>query len=77
MKDKEKPEPEAVDPSSPKARIDAFIKDYGELRSKHKVDIAAAPSFVPNERGTWELVINMQPVDVSNELIKSPPQFIP
>lgn len=56
-------------------RIDAFVKDYGEMRSKHKVDIAAAPSFVPNDRGTWELMINMQPVDISNELIKSP--FIP
>lgn len=72
--DKE-PEEQKVDPESPKARIDAFIKDYGELRSKHKVDIASAPSFVPNDRGTWELVINMQPVDVANELIKSP--FIP
>jgi hypothetical protein len=63
------------DANGVKERIDAFIKDYGELRNKHKIDIASAPSFVPNDRGTWELVINMQPVDISNELIKSP--FIP
>jgi hypothetical protein len=68
-------EPKKPDASNVQERIDAFIKDYGELRSKHKVDIASSPSFVPNDRGTWELVINMQPVDVSNELIKSP--FIP
>lgn len=53
-------------------RIQAFIKDFGELRDKHKVDIAAWPMYVPNDKGTFDLKIQMQPIDISEQPTPSP-----
>ena len=53
-------------------RIDEFVKRFGELRAALHVDIAALPVYIPNEKGSWELTIDMRPVDVANQPVKSP-----
>lgn len=52
-------------------RIQLFLKEYGELTQKHKVDFVNFPMFSPNENGTWDIRIQTQPVDTSNQPIKS------
>lgn len=43
-------------PTEPtREQIDLFIKEYGELREKHKLDFISIPQFTPSETGTWEL----------------------
>ena len=49
-----------------------FVKEYGELREKHKRDFISIPQFVPTEKGTWELRIIPQVVSTETEPIKSP-----
>jgi hypothetical protein len=60
-----------------KARTDSFMKEYGELVAKHKIDFASFPVFVPDEsgRGSFKVVCQSVPVDISNQPQKSP--FIP
>ncbi len=59
-----------------KERTEAFLKEYGELRDRHKMDFIAYPVFVPNqERNTFELMIQPQVVDIGEQPIKSP--FVP
>ena len=52
-------------------RIQAFIKEYGELTKKHKVDFVNFPMFTPNDKGSWDIVIQTQPVDTTNQPVKS------
>lgn len=58
-------------PEDVQKRIDAFIQDYGELRTKHGVDIAAFPLYVPNDKGTFDLKVQMQPIDIQDQPQKS------
>lgn len=55
-----------------KAAFNAFIKDYGELVAKHKMDFMAYPSFQPDEQGGWKITIQTQAVPTKNQPIKSP-----
>lgn len=55
-----------------KERIDTFVREYGELVNKHKVDFANYPLFQPNKEGKWEIVLQSQPVDISQQPVKSP-----
>lgn len=54
----------------PKRRED-FIRGYGELVEKHQCDFMTQPTWVPNEKGTWETVIANEVVD-KRFLVKSP-----
>lgn len=60
-----------------KKRIDDFMKEYGELVAKHKVDFASFPMFVPDEsgKGSFKVICQSVPIDTSNQPTKSP--FIP
>lgn len=55
-----------------KERIEAFIKDYGELVEKHKVDFVMFPMFVPDGNNGFRVVIQQQPVDTEQMAQKSP-----
>lgn len=48
-----------------------FIKEYGELVEKHKVDLATFPIYVPNDRGGFDTQIQSTPVDISKQPVKS------
>lgn len=49
-------------------KAQAFLKEYGELVTKHKMDFASWPVFVPNSNGTFTVTIQSQPVDVTQQL---------
>lgn len=53
-------------------KTDAFLKEYGELRTKYKRDFISYPVYVPNDKGVFELKIQLQIVDISKESVKSP-----
>lgn len=55
-------------------KIDAFIKEYGELREKHRLDFVSIPTYQPNAQGTWELKIQTQVAMIDTP---SPEEFIP
>ena len=46
-------------------KIQEFLKEYGELTKKYNVDFAAFPVYMPNEKGTFDLTIQTQPIDLS------------
>ncbi len=48
-----------------------FIKGYGELVEKCQCDFMTTPTWIPNEKGTWELVIANDVID-KRFLVKSP-----
>lgn len=52
-------------------RAEAFMKDYNDLVQKHQIKIAAVPVFVPNEKGTWECMVQGGPTDVKYTPVKS------
>lgn len=49
-----------------------FMKEYGELVEKHKMDFASYPTYVPNGHGGFETIIQNTPVDITNQPKKSP-----
>ena len=60
-------------------RIKLFLKEYEELTVKHKVDFINFPMWVPEQKsdqspgqGGWRLVIQTQPVDTTDQPVKSP-----
>lgn len=55
-----------------KKAVESFIKEYGELVRKYKVDFVAYPVFLPNEKGSWELKIQNQPIYTGDQPKKSP-----
>lgn len=56
-------------------RIDAFKKESTELAQKYGCDLYAFPGFLPNEDGSFRLVVNLQIVDVNKFKQKSPYQI--
>lgn len=58
-----------------KKKIDVFLKEYGELVAKHKVDIVAFPMFQPDGNGGFKVMVHSQAVSTENQPIKSP--FVP
>lgn len=56
-------------------KIEAFVKAYENLVKEHGVDFAAFPVLVPNEKGQFSVVVQMQPVDVE-EAKKNQQSFI-
>ncbi len=55
-------------------KIDVFIKEYGELRDKHRLDFISIPTYHPNDKGSWELKIATQVAQIDTP---SPEEFIP
>lgn len=53
-------------------RVNAFIKEYGELVAKHKIDFATYPVYVPDGTGGFKVTIQNTPVDITNSPQKSP-----
>ena len=45
-------------------KISDFLKEYGELVAKHKVDFVNFPMFVPGENGEFKIMIKTEPVDL-------------
>ncbi len=52
-------------------RAEAFMKEYNELVEKHGIKMSAAPVFVPNERGSWECMVQGGPIDTKYLPVKS------
>ena len=54
-------------------RASAFIKEYGELVKKHKMDFVNYPAFVPDgiADGGFKLIIQSGPVDVQDQPVQS------
>ncbi len=48
-------------------RIKDFLKDYGELVTKHKIDFATYPVLTPNEKGQFSIEVRTTPVDITNQ----------
>lgn len=44
-------------------RIEAFVKEYGELVKKHKVDFASFPMYEPDGQGGFRLIVRTVPVE--------------
>lgn len=49
-----------------------FLKEYGVLVEKHKMDFVAFPVFVPNGNGKFEVEVQSQLVSTANRPVKSP-----
>lgn len=61
-----------VDPDFQK-RSEEFIKGYGELVQKHKVDIAAYPVYMPTGEadGSFKTIIQQSTVDTKDQPYRS------
>lgn len=53
-------------------RSQDFLKDYGELVQKHKIDIAAYPVYMPDGKGGFITTIQQSTVDTTNAPYRSP-----
>ncbi len=66
------PEETEVPKTDLEIRQGDFIKEYGELVEKHKIDFASYPTFIPNGHGGFEIIVQNVPVDITNQPKKSP-----
>ena len=73
MADEKEPvtETEKTEEEKLNARIQDFIKDYGDLVQKYKVDFATYPMFVPDGSGSFKIITQTTPVDIGNQPIRS------
>lgn len=53
-------------------RVNDFVTAYGELVTKHKIDFATYPMFVPDGNGGFKIICQNTPVDIGNQPVKSP-----
>lgn len=53
-------------------RVNTFIKEYGQLVLKHKIDFASYPMFMPDGQGGFKIICQNTPVDIGNQPLKSP-----
>lgn len=51
-------------------RIEAFMKEYGELVKKHNVDFANYPVFLPRQDGSGSFDVRVQVTPIDLEEIK-------
>lgn len=65
-------EQKQTEPEDFQARVDEFKKRYGAMRTELQVDLASLPVLVPNEKGTFEIGLHAQFVDLSNQPVESP-----
>lgn len=55
-----------------KEKAGAFLKEYGEIVEKHKMDFAMYPVYVPDGQGGFRTVIQSTPIDTTKIAQKSP-----
>lgn len=78
MSDKKAQKPEAPAAPTPEQqaevqkRSETFLKEYGDLVQKHKIDIAAYPVYQPDGQGGFKTVIQQSCVDTTNQPYRSP-----
>lgn len=72
MSQKEAEAPKSVDMEEVKKRAEKFVEGYKKLVEEFDIDFASYPNFVPNERGTFDIVVQSIPVDVTNRPKPSP-----
>ncbi len=65
------PETEKTPEELLNARVQEFIKDYGDLVQKHKIDFATYPMFTPDGQGSFKIITQTTPVDIGNQPIRS------
>lgn len=51
--------------SDNKTKAEEFIKDYGELVAKYKMDFAHYPMFVPDSTGGFKVILQSTPVAIN------------
>jgi hypothetical protein len=49
-----------------------FLKEYGELVAKHKIDYATYPVWIPDGQGGFKCIVQNTPIDITNQPRKSP-----
>ncbi len=49
-----------------------FLKEYGDLVAKHKVDFVTYPMWQPDGQGGWKMTIQTQVVSTKDQPVKSP-----
>ncbi len=54
------------------SRRDEFLSQYGALVKEFEVDFISVPAYIPNEQGTWSLVVQGQVVDKKDQPTPSP-----
>jgi hypothetical protein len=47
-----------------KTKIESFMEEYGALVKKFNVDFASYPMFVPDEKGSFKVIVQTTPVDL-------------
>ena len=52
-------------------RCENFVKEFGELVGKHKIDFALYPMYVPDGSGSFKTVVRSTPIDITNQPVKS------
>ena len=52
--------------------IGTFLKEYGELVAKHKVDFVTYPLWQPDGKGGWEMKIQTQAMSTKELPVISP-----
>jgi len=57
-----------------KKKAEAFLKEYGELVEKHKMDFANYPVYMPDGQGGFKTLIQCTPV--STEKLSKPSPFM-
>ena len=63
---------EVVAEDTVQKRGEEFIKEYGELVQKHKMDFATYPTFVPDGNGGFKVMVQTTAIDITNQPKKSP-----
>jgi len=53
----------------------AFLAEYKALIEKYKVDFITLPAYQPNNRGTWDFVLQTTIMDTTDQPTKSPFQM--
>jgi len=64
--------PEEIVKDDTNERVNVFLKEYGELVSKHGIDFACYPTYVPDGKGGFQTIVQNTPVDIKNQPRKSP-----
>jgi len=69
------PENSAVQPTDFEKRREEFLIRYKQLIDEFHIDFVSQPMFVPNDRGTWELVVRTELADTTEVPVRSPIQI--
>lgn len=54
------------------AKAQEFLKEYGELVAKHKMDFATYPVFIPDGQGGFKVTVQSTPVVLPEKQTEKP-----